>query len=398
MNVLQLSEDYYPVKAGGAFVDTAVAESATDRGYEVTVVTLRYQQAPRKEFHNGVRIRRPVRPFLTDYPYGSVPNTLGRLVAALATGLYVLWYLANNDTDVIYSTNHFLYPVSKTVAVAARTPLVSFVGYTPSLRDQSRRYTNPMYVFEQINFRFFLGDHVHCRTPEIRDRIATYNPGSTVQVTHGILKEEPFLEARATLLEDGSEALQELRAEIGVDPDVTLLLYVGSLESIKRPEAAVEIVAELPVDYELAVVGDGERLEETKRTARKMGVSDRVAFLGEQPHVKALQWMLSGDVLLLTSAAESYSAVVLEALACSCRVVASPVGIIPEIEDEIERVEMCPLDSMKERIEKENGAPPAWGTIDEEILASFSMDQFTDTICDSLLDVADRARAGWPTV
>jgi glycosyltransferase involved in cell wall biosynthesis len=212
------------------------------------------------------------------------------------------------------------------------------------------------------------------------------------------LKEEPFLEARATLLEDGSEALQELRAEIGVDPDVTLLLYVGSLESIKRPEAAVEIVAELPVDYELAVVGDGERLEETKRTARKMGVSDRVAFLGEQPHVKALQWMLSGDVLLLTSAAESYSAVVLEALACSCRVVASPVGIIPEIEDEIERVEMCPLDSMKERIEKENGAPPAWGTIDEEILASFSMDQFTDTICDSLLDVADRARAGWPTV
>jgi glycosyltransferase involved in cell wall biosynthesis len=107
---------------------------------------------------------------------------------------------------------------------------------------------------------------------------------------------------------------------------------------------------------------------------------------------------LAADVLLLTSDAESYSAVVLEALACSCQVVASPVGVVPEIEDELERVEMCPVCSMSERIERTNGSLPAGRTIDEGVLDSFSMDQLTGTVCDSFRDVAERARVDRPAV
>jgi len=60
MNVLQLSEDYYPKTSGGAFADFHVSKEVAARGDSITVFTPRPKDSPRREVVDGVEIRRPV--------------------------------------------------------------------------------------------------------------------------------------------------------------------------------------------------------------------------------------------------------------------------------------------------------------------------------------------------
>ena len=386
MKLLHIAEDFYPIKAGGAIVDTEVAETAVKQDFDVTVFTLQLGDFPRRETHNGVEIRRPVRPLFINHPEGTPLNVLGRIMAVFVFSLYVIRYSVTHPVDIIYSTNHSVHPVSKAVATLTGSPLVTFVGYSPSQYAGKRRYTNPQYLLEQINFRYYLGENIHCRDPEVRDAISKLNPDSTVRIVHGILNREEMMDAL-----DGLTPDQELPIrDFDVASDSTVLLFVGSLTRIKRPESAVRVVSELPEPYELVVIGDGERKGAAEDVAREKGVSDRVNFVGELPHVRTLQMMLLAEGLLMTSVTESYSAVVLEALACSSHVFSTSVGIVPQIVDETERLSVCTVESMPNAI-LEAGELRSPVAIDEHILDAFPINRLTKTVCESFREVSQSA-------
>ena len=75
----------------------------------------------------------------------------------------------------------------------------------------------------------------------------------------------------------------------------------------------------------------GLDVELAHRLARELGVSQDVAFLGEQDAIIPL--LSASDVFLLPSAQESFGLAALEAMACGVPVVASRVGGIPEVVD-----------------------------------------------------------------
>lgn len=58
------------------------------------------------------------------------------------------------------------------------------------------------------------------------------------------------------------------------------VLFVGRLESIKRPELAVRAMLAVDRPTRLVVVGDGSHRQQTATLAESIGVSDRVTFLG----------------------------------------------------------------------------------------------------------------------
>jgi glycosyltransferase involved in cell wall biosynthesis len=71
-----------------------------------------------------------------------------------------------------------------------------------------------------------------------------------------------------------------LRERCGVGPGIPILLYQGALQEGRGLEAAVEAMAALP-DMHLAIIGAGPLLTPLGDSARKLGVSGRVHFLGE---------------------------------------------------------------------------------------------------------------------
>lgn len=118
--------------------------------------------------------------------------------------------------------------------------------------------------------------------------------------------------------------------ELGLDPHATYLLFLGRLNLVKGPDLAVEALT-LIDDANLLVVGDGPMEESLKQRAARLGLGERVLFLGQRPHQEVPRYLAACDLLVLPSRSEGQPNAVLEALAAERPVVAAAVGGVPEI-------------------------------------------------------------------
>jgi glycosyltransferase involved in cell wall biosynthesis len=122
------------------------------------------------------------------------------------------------------------------------------------------------------------------------------------------------------------------RAHLGLDASRRLLLYVGRLQREKGVfdllEAFARIAPGAP-EVDLAFVGDGPAQAELAAAAAPLGA--RVRLVGAQPLATVPEWMAACDALVLPSWNEGTPNVLLEALACGRRVVATRVGGCPDV-------------------------------------------------------------------
>lgn len=112
-------------------------------------------------------------------------------------------------------------------------------------------------------------------------------------------------------------------------------LYVGRLEAEKGVEflvkAAKQVCAKLK-EFQLLIVGDGPLQESLQLLSRRLGIEDRVEFLGRvSDSTLDCLYEASGVVVVPSIWAEPFGRVVAEAMMYGRPVVASRVGAIPEI-------------------------------------------------------------------
>lgn len=100
------------------------------------------------------------------------------------------------------------------------------------------------------------------------------------------------------------------------------LLAIGRLVEQKDYPLLFDALARIAdKDWTLDILGDGPLLEPLERMARRLGIANRVSFRG---YVRdPLPYLRSAHALVLSSAWEGQGAVLLEALACGCPVVAT---------------------------------------------------------------------------
>ncbi len=103
-----------------------------------------------------------------------------------------------------------------------------------------------------------------------------------------------------------------------------VIASVGHLIGRKGHHVVIEALSRLP-DATLLIAGEGEKRGALEALARTHGVSDRVRFLGAQPHDKMAEIYSAADVLALASSREGWPNVLLEAMACGTPAVASDV-------------------------------------------------------------------------
>lgn len=113
--------------------------------------------------------------------------------------------------------------------------------------------------------------------------------------------------------------------------DEALLIHVSNFRPVKRVSDVIDtfagVASELPA--RLLMVGDGPERAPALERAQRLGVADRVTFLGSFPDVQTVLGL--SDLFLLPSSKESFGLSALEAMSCEVPVVAARAGGIPEV-------------------------------------------------------------------
>lgn len=108
-------------------------------------------------------------------------------------------------------------------------------------------------------------------------------------------------------------------------PQQNRFMFLGRLVDWKAVNLAIEAVALVP-GAELEIIGDGPMRLEWTALAERLGLSERVHFLGWLPQQECAEHLRSAIALLLPSIYECGGAVVLEAMAMGRPVVAAQWG------------------------------------------------------------------------
>lgn len=114
-------------------------------------------------------------------------------------------------------------------------------------------------------------------------------------------------------------------------PGDKVLLHVSNFRPVKRVLDVVRIFERVHQELPsvLMMAGEGPERASAQALARRLGLQDRVRFMGRQDHIEDILSM--ADVFLLPSELESFGLSALEAMAAGVPVVGSDAGGLPEV-------------------------------------------------------------------
>ncbi len=290
---LRVAQYITPSQIGGAEVHVvALAEKLRERGHHVTVICPRGRALLRELDVRGLPVWAP-------RTFGKVdPVTLVRLMR----------WLRRERIDIIHT---HLSTASLLGSLAARG-----VGI-PALATVHGLNTRTCYNYAHAIIAVSNAVRQHL--------VAQGMPAERISVIHNGVDLRAF--ARA-------EQGRDVRAEWGVPPGARLLVTVGRLAPAKGHADLLEAVARLAAEPRwgemmLLVVGSGALRAQLEAQAARLGLAERVIFVGFQRDVQP--FVRAAEVFVLPSVQEGLSLSALEAMALGKPVVACRVGGTPEV-------------------------------------------------------------------
>lgn len=136
-----------------------------------------------------------------------------------------------------------------------------------------------------------------------------------------------------------AESRTGVRERHGIPQDATLFLYVGSGFERKGLAALLEAFSGLSGKPHVLVVGKDKKTRAYQMSARRLGVAERVHFVGGQPDAKP--YYGAADMLVLPTLYDPFPNVALEALACGLPVITSTKSGAAELVREGENGFVC---------------------------------------------------------
>ena len=208
--------------------------------------------------------------------------------------------------------------------------------------------------------------------------------------------------ARAATIHNGIELPQSaaargrFRAELGVGPDVPLVLSVGRFHEQKDQETLLHAwrdVARAHSGAVLAIVGSGDLENQLRAVTAADGTSGSVRLVG--PRAALAEAYVDADVFALSSRWEGLPYVILEAMAHGLPVVSTGVDGIPEaVVDGVTGLLVPPRDpvALATALEQLLSDPAQRRRLGEagreRVTAEFSLEQMVARISDVYLELA----------
>lgn len=113
--------------------------------------------------------------------------------------------------------------------------------------------------------------------------------------------------------------------------DEKILTHISNFRKVKRIPDIIKVfnLVQKQIPAKLLMVGDGPEREKGERLCAKLGIEDRVIFLGNSNEIDTI--LSYSDLFLLPSETESFGLAALEAMAWAVPVISSNAGGLPEV-------------------------------------------------------------------
>jgi glycosyltransferase involved in cell wall biosynthesis len=120
-----------------------------------------------------------------------------------------------------------------------------------------------------------------------------------------------------------------VRSELGISEETIIVGFVGRLTEIKNVGLLLNVAAKCADDLtvKFMIVGDGHLRVELEDETRRLGIEDRVIFLGNRTDVAEIYAAL--DIVALTSLNEGTPLSAIEGMAAGKPVISTAVGGVP---------------------------------------------------------------------
>lgn len=269
-----------------------------------------FARVPREEIRHGMRILHPRYPVIPKVGMNVAPDLMYRAVLRTVRRL-----LAGDAFDLIDA--HYLYPDG---VVAARLGVA---------------VDKPVVITARGSDVNVIAQH---RVPARRIKRATARVAGIVSVSSALkhkLEALGIVPDRITVLRNGVDLERfrprdraGIRVKLGVSGPVWL--SVGNLVELKGTHIAIDALARVP-NVCFLIAGDGPEMGSLAQTARRLGVSERVRFLGAIDHDALCDYYNAADALVLASSREGMPNVVLESLACGTPALVAPFAGADEL-------------------------------------------------------------------
>ena len=207
--------------------------------------------------------------------------------------------------------------------------------FGPAVRRSGVRLVNA--VHGELNPRHWINRWAACTPPDAVVANSRFTAGPAAAVFPGVPVTPVYLPVSPPRL-DHEQTRREVRAEIGTPTNAVVILQASRLESWKGQRVHIEALGRLKgvSNWETWFAGgpqkpgESEFLDELKAIANRLGISQRIKFLGQRPDVPRL--MAAADIYCQPNTSpEPFGIVLVEALYSGLPVVTSAAGGAEEI-------------------------------------------------------------------
>jgi len=332
MNICMFSR-IMPIHSAGGMQDhvQTLSVGLARRGHRVTVITTARADGVEFEIIDGVRVH-----FLRDVPLGRNTNAYWFGAARKFIELHAIEHF-----DILHSQSVGAYGVwRRGLHRRFGLPLVtSFHGTHLDVLTTSWHtdfsLVNPFgtlrffAIAADLAFRYLYRDLWFARGADIL--IATSDadvckyktlygvPETRIRTVYNGIDTDLFAPRDAS----------DSRAQLNIAADSKIILALARLQKDKGVQNAIAVMPRVLEQTRavLIVVGDGDYRTALESLARKLGVAERVRFVGTQPLAECARYFNMCDVFVdPTLRTDGYDLTIAEAMACAKPVIVSDVG------------------------------------------------------------------------
>jgi N-acetyl-alpha-D-glucosaminyl L-malate synthase BshA len=300
----------YPTVGGSGIVATELAKQLVHRGHEIHVISSEMPFRLNMFMENIYfhQVDTPAYPLFKEPPYLlSLANKLVEVHRLVGLDIIHAHYAVPHATAA-YLAREMIGPGGPKIVTTLHGTDITLMGADPSFS-------------EIIAFSINRSDAVTAVSRSLRaDTYRNLPVSREIEVIYNFLE---CAEWRPT-------KVPGLCTRLAAN-DEKIIVHMSNFRKVKRTEDVIQTFAWIAesMPARLILIGDGPEMKTCSNLVNKLGLRDRVLFMGNQEQVIPL--LSVADLFLLPSEHESFGLAALEAMACGTPVIASDTGGVPEV-------------------------------------------------------------------
>jgi 1,2-diacylglycerol 3-alpha-glucosyltransferase len=297
MRIAIFSDSVLPVLNGVSVSIDSLVRELRNRGHSVHVFCPRYP-GHRESDPNAYRFRSIETPWTKGYPLAYPPY------------YRMLLKFRRHEFDIVHT--HTPGPVGFVGLRWAEAHELPIVATYHTLYDRYHHYFTPL---PRRYVRYRIAKHTNYYYQRV-DHVITPSEASLKWLRRHAVETE------ASVVPTGAPGRRmldrtEIRQSLGIPPEHRVMLYVGRLAKEKNMGTLFEMAAlafKADPFLRLWLVGDGPFRQECHQIVRRLGIGDRVRFVGFVPRLDVDPFYEAADLFVFSSITETQGLVVQEAM------------------------------------------------------------------------------------